>query len=233
MSSVASPQPPGEKVDDRVVSFPPTTPMRGTFASLTPLSASHSPALFTHLGGHSNALLWTFLPSNPIPDQACCDALVAEWSISRDPQYFVVTNPQGEALGIMSFLSILPEHRGIEIGWVVLGNALKRTRMATEAFYLMLRRAFDELGYQRVAWRTNLLNAASLSAAERLGFVFEGIFRKHWIVKGRRRDTAWYSITDDEWPIVKRGFLMWLDNDNFDEKGCQKRGLKECRDALK
>ncbi|RSL61188.1 hypothetical protein CEP53_005176 [Fusarium sp. AF-6] len=220
---------PGEAVDDRTVPFSPRTLMSGAYTSLVPLSLCRYPDLFRHLGGSHNAHLWAFLPSDPFLDEDTCDAVIKQWSLSEVPQYFAVINLQGEALGIMSFLSINPGHRGIKIGWVVLGDALKRTRQATETFFLMLKRAFDELGYQRVAWRANSLNTPSLSAAERLGFVFEGTFRKHWIVKGKRRDTAWYSITDDEWPTVKRGFQAWLHEDNFDKDGKQRRSLKDCR----
>ncbi|RSL80809.1 hypothetical protein CEP51_006292 [Fusarium floridanum] len=166
----------GEAVDDRTVPFPPRTPMSGAYISLLPLFLSRSPDLFRHLGGSHNAHLWAFLPSDPFLDQDTCDAVIKQWSLSEDPQYFAVVNLQGEVLGVMSFLRINPEHRGIEIGWVVLGDSLKRTRQATEAFFLMLKRAFDELGYQRVTWRANSLNTPRLSAAKRLGFVFEGTF---------------------------------------------------------
>ena len=178
-------EPPGQPVTDRDVPFPPHSPIPGTYTSLRPLSLSHSSSLFNHLGSDANARLWTYLPRHPPADQASCDGLITAWSASRDPQYYAVVVPgsksddetAGTPLGIMALLNIVPEHRRLEIGWVILGAALQRTRPATEAFYLLLRRAFDDLGYQRVEWKANALNAASLTAAERLGFVSEGTFR--------------------------------------------------------
>lgn len=171
-------QPPGEPVPDRTVPFASHSPMLGTYTSLQPLSPSHSPSLFKHIGGSLNAHIWTYLPIYPPADQDSCDALVSKWSALRDPQYYAVV-PAGsdDALGVMTFLNIVPEHRRLEIGSLVLGPALQRTRPATEAFFLLLRRAFDELGYQRVEWKANALNAPSRAAAERLGFVSEGVFR--------------------------------------------------------
>src|SRR5208283_3837407 len=103
----------------------------------------------------------------------------------------------------------------------------KRTTAATEAIYLLARHAFDDLGYRRLEWKCNSLNAASRRAAERFGFTFEGVFRKHEIVKGRSRDTAWYAITDDEWPATRAGFEAWLDSANFGSGAQQKRSLGE------
>ena len=105
-----------------------------------------------------------------------------------------------------SFMRMVPGFGVIEIGHIWFGAALQRTRAATEAIFLLARRAFDELGYRRLEWKCDALNAPSRRAAERFGFTFEGIFRKHMIIKGRNRDTAWFAITDDEWPAISRGF---------------------------
>jgi RimJ/RimL family protein N-acetyltransferase len=115
----------------------------------------------------------------------------------------------------------------IEIGAILLSPELQRTRAATEAIYLMVRNAFDELGYRRVEWKCDSLNAPSRRAAERFGFLFEGIFRKHMVVKGRNRDTAWFAIVDDDWPAIRRAFEAWLDPENFDANGVQRRSLGE------
>jgi L-amino acid N-acyltransferase YncA len=109
---------------------------------------------------------------------------------------------------------------------------LSRTRQATEAIYLMARHAFDDLGYRRLEWKCNSLNEASRRAAERFGFTFEGIFRQHMIIKGRNRDTAWYSIIDGEWPLRRAAFEAWLSPDNFDSSGVQRRSLSEIRSGL-
>lgn len=127
----------------------------------------------------------------------------------------------------MSYLRITPEFGVIEIGHIWFAPQLQRTTAATEAIYLLARHAFDDLGYRRVEWKCNALNAASRRAAERFGFAFEGVFRKHQIVKGRNRDTAWYAIIDDEWPIIRAGFQAWLSPENFDSDGWQIRSLGE------
>jgi RimJ/RimL family protein N-acetyltransferase len=106
---------------------------------------------------------------------------------------------------------------------------MQRTRAATEAIYLLARHAFDDLGYRRLEWKCNALNAASRRAAERFGFTFEGVFRKHMVIKGRNRDTAWYSIIDDDWPAVRDGFERWLEPGNFDDAGAQRQSLAELR----
>jgi RimJ/RimL family protein N-acetyltransferase len=126
---------------------------------------------------------------------------------------------RGKACGQTSFLDIQPEHGVIEVGSIWFSLTLQRTRSATEAMYLMLRYAMDDLGYRRMQWRCNALNAASRAAARRLGFRFEGIFYNHMIFKGRNRDTAWYSILDDEWPEVRKIMERWLAPSNFDQDG--------------
>ena len=129
-------------------------------------------------------------------------------------------------------MSIVPEHGVIEIGHIWLSPALQRTRQATEAIYVMSRHAFDELGNRRLEWKCDAANAASRRAAERFGFKFEGVFRQHRVVKGRNRDTAWYSITDGEWPDVRAAFDAWLADDNFDKSGRQRRSLAEIRAGI-
>jgi RimJ/RimL family protein N-acetyltransferase len=146
---------------------------------------------------------------------------------SDDPLYFTLaTLPRERPAGIASYLRITPEQGVIEIGHIWFGTQLRRSTAATEAIYLLARHAFDELGYRRLEWKCNALNAPSRRAAERFGFTFEGVFRKHMVVKGRNRDTAWYAITDDEWPRIRAGFELWLSPANFDGDGVQKRQLR-------
>jgi RimJ/RimL family protein N-acetyltransferase len=120
-------------------------------------------------------------------------------------------------------------NRVVEVGNVLFTPALQATTAATEAMYLMARHAFEDLGYRRYEWKCNDLNAPSKRAAVRLGFTYEGLFRQHMVVKGRNRDTAWYSMLDGEWPAIKAGFERWLDPVNFDGEGRQRRTLEECR----
>ncbi|MCW2966411.1 MAG: family acetyltransferase [Solirubrobacteraceae bacterium] len=128
-----------------------------------------------------------------------------------------------------SYLRVEPAHGVIEIGHIWFGAALQRSTAATEAIYLLARRAFDELGYRRLEWKCNAANARSRRAAERFGFVFEGVFRHHMVVKGANRDTAWYAIVDDDWPAVRDGFERWLAPANFDERGVQRASLEGLR----
>ncbi|KND89232.1 Uncharacterized protein TOPH_06132 [Tolypocladium ophioglossoides CBS 100239] len=223
---VGPPVPPKEAVS------PSRTPLPGRSVSLVPLTPDHAPALWRHLGGDANRWRWTYMLGAGFPTYPSCEEAIATWSASRDPLFYAVV-VSGEALGLMSYMSVVPAHRRIEIGSVILGERLQRSRAATEAFYLLLRRAFEDLGYLRVEWKANALNEPSLAAARRLGFAFEGVFRKHMVVKGRQRDTAYFSITDAEWPAVKGGLEAWLADGNFDEHGKQKRGLRECREAFK
>jgi RimJ/RimL family protein N-acetyltransferase len=130
-------------------------------------------------------------------------------------------------------MNIVPSHRTIEIGHVLFSPVLQRTTAATESIYLLMKHCFEDLNYRRVEWKANDLNEPSKRAALRLGFVFEGVFRKHMVVKGRNRDTAWFSVTDDEWEGgVKGGLEKWLENANFDESGLQLRKLEEVRASL-
>jgi hypothetical protein len=122
-----------------------------------------------------------------------------------------------------------PAHGCIEIGHIWLGAPLQRTAAATEAIFLLARHAFDDLGYRRLEWKCDAANARSRRAAERFGFTFEGVFRKHMIVKGRNRDTAWYAIVDDDWPAVRAAFEAWLAPGNFDADGRQRETLESLR----
>ena len=140
--------------------------------------------------------------------------------------YAVIDHASGKALGYMALMRMEVQHRSAEIGHVMLGPMLQRTRAATEAFGLLQKAAFEEMKVRRLEWKCNSLHSGSRRAAIRLGFTFEGVFRKHFIIKGHSRDTAWFSIVDDEWPALKTRMELWLDPSNFDEHGSQKRSLE-------
>lgn len=152
-----------------------------------------------------------------------------EWAESADdPLFFTIARlADGRPLGRAAYLRITPEHGVVEIGGIVLAPELQRTTGATEAIYLMVRHAFDDLGYRRVEWKCDARNEASRRAAERFGFTYEGTFRQHMVIKGRNRDTAWFAITDDEWPQLRAGFEAWLVPENFDAQGEQKHRLRD------
>lgn len=166
-------------------------------------------------------------------DRAGFDAWLARSSASEDPLVFaVIDRTSGRCEGRQTFMRITPEHGVIEIGSILWGPAIARTRVATEALFLFARHAFDDLGYRRFEWKCDSRNGPSRRAALRFGFAFEGIFRQHMIVKGQSRDTAWFAMTDADWPAIRQGFEHWLAPENFDERGQQKRRLEDFRKTV-
>jgi RimJ/RimL family protein N-acetyltransferase len=145
--------------------------------------------------------------------------------LNQERIFYAVVDKDGRAMGLLSLMEIRPAMRVIEVGNIVYAPALQRTPLATEAQYLIARYAFETLRYRRYEWKCNALNAASKRAAERFGFIYEGLFRQHMIVKGRSRDTAWYAMLDSEWPARKAAFERWLALENFDRDGRQKTKL--------
>lgn len=203
---------------------PPRTAMVGRYCSVVPLSLDHADELYTAFRADEENRIWTYLPNGPYNDPADFRAWVNE-AIQKDDPLMHAIVVDGCALGHASYLRITPASASIEVGFINLSPALQRTRAATEFQYLMMRRAFDELGYRRYEWKCDALNAPSRKAAERLGFTYEGTFRQATHYKGRNRDTAWFSIIDSEWPGLKQRFERWLAPENFDDTGTQKRGL--------
>ena len=170
--------------------------------------------------------MWQYLFEGPFADRAAFEVHLKRIAASEDPLFFaILDNASGSALGYASYMRIEPVHRVIEVGSILYTPRLQQTTLATEAMYLMARHVFEDLGYRRYEWKCNALNAPSRRAALRFGFTFEGIFRQHMIVKGRNRDTAWFSMLDSEWPARKANFERWLDPSNFGVDGRQKVAL--------
>nr|OQO17180.1 hypothetical protein B0A51_16455 [Rachicladosporium sp. CCFEE 5018] len=244
---------------ERVSTEPSPTPttahsLRGKYVTLTGLKPEDTPALWSGLG-MPNEALFDYLPMEAPKDleemTRFFDGLSKErglmmYAIRADPAKLVprASEQRRESehtniLGIIGYLNIEPANRAIEIGAVIFGPSLARTAAATEASYLLMRHAFgaDEHAisppYRRVVWKCNSLNVASGRAAERLGFVYEGCFRKHAIVKGCNRDSNWYSVVDDEWPMVKAALEAWLAEGNFDGDGKQRETLDVLREKAK
>ncbi|WP_129138928.1 GNAT family N-acetyltransferase [Modicisalibacter coralii] len=213
---------------------PGDTVLHGRTARVEPLDAArHAPALWRawsradpdRPGDTDGAARWTYLGGRPFADEAGCHDWLEHQSTQRDPRFLAVVDiATGEALGTLAWLNIVPEHGSIEIGHVSFSSRLSRTTLASEAFYLLMREAFA-LGYRRLEWKCDALNAPSRRAAERLGLGFEGVFRQHRVVQGHNRDTAWYALLDGEWPTIERAFRKWLACDNFDAEGRQRRSL--------
>jgi RimJ/RimL family protein N-acetyltransferase len=158
--------------------------------------------------------VWSYMAYGPFADAGAMRGWLEICAASRDPLFLAAIEPaSGSRVGMVSFLNVAPEMRRLEIGNIWYAARVHRTRVNTEAAWLMLRHAFDDLGYRRVEWKCDALNAASRRAALRLGFAFEGIFRQHLIVKGCNRDTAWYAMLDGEWPARRRRLEAWLESD--------------------
>jgi RimJ/RimL family protein N-acetyltransferase len=219
----------GELVEPLTAEWPVAKQLAGSSVRLEGLDpAAHGQALWETTGGLQNAVLWQYMSEGPFTARSEFDTAMHDAAGKRDPVFYaIVDKGSSRALGRAAFLNIKPANRCVEVGHLLFAKELQRTRGTTEALYLMARYAFDELRYRRYEWKCNALNAKSRRAAERFGFVFEGVFRQHMIVKGRNRDSAWYSILANEWPGVKRALESWLAPENFDGQGRQRRRLSE------
>ena len=209
---------------------PARTILKGDLVQLEPMNAEKHAAELYRAGHDSEEGLriWDYLATGPWPDEDAYKAVLRQQSASFDPIYYAIRSLETNRIcGQTSFLDIHAGDGVIEIGAIWFAPELQRTRGATEALFLMLRYAMDDLGYRRMQWRCNSLNARSRHAACRLGFRFEGIFYNHLIFKGKNRDTTWYSILDDEWPEVRAIIERWLEPANFGSDGAPKSSLFE------
>jgi RimJ/RimL family protein N-acetyltransferase len=203
---------------------PDRTPLRGRYAELRPVDPpGDAEGLFSV---SRDPGIWTYLFDGPYDDLGSFRAALDAAAPMEDPfRYAIVPLSSGHPEGMASYLRITPEHGAIEIGNIWFGIPMQRTTAATEAIFLLASNAFDTLGYRRLEWKCNALNAPSRRAADRFGFRFEGVFERHMVVKGHNRDTAWYAITDDRWPAVRAAFEGWLSPSNFDADGRQRAAL--------
>lgn len=199
--------------------------MQGHHCRLEPLDpTAHAQALWQAYAHDTEGRDWTYLMHGPYARFEDFAGWAERSAASRDPLFFAIAEPGGQAMGVAAYLRITPAAGTIEVGHIHLSPRLQRSRAATEAMYLMMRQAFD-LGYRRYEWKCDALNAPSRAAAERLGFTFEGVFRQAVVYKGRNRDTAWYSVIDTEWPPRRRAYEQWLAPANFDVDGRQRTRL--------
>jgi RimJ/RimL family protein N-acetyltransferase len=219
---------------------PPTRPvLEGRTVTLTPLHPSYAPQLFPLLNNDTpeQKALWTYIPDGPYDTIEHLTSDLSAKSASRDPLFFAILDNRSNerrAVGYISLMAISVEHRRLEIGHVMYSKALQKTTGATETVFLLMKYAFDTLGFRRVEWKCNNQNEGSRRAALRLGFQYEGLFRQHMVVKGKNRDTAWFSVVDGEWrECVKEVLETWLEEGNFDADGRQIRGVEEVRDKVR
>lgn len=220
----------GQPIGDAVLKWqppvaPPRTAMQGERCMLEPLDvARHGEALF-EADARGDGSQWTYLAAEPPASREAYLQYLQATFTGEDPSCFAILDGAGQPVGVASYLRIVPAQGSIEVGHINFSTALQRTPVATEAMYLMMRRVF-ELGYRRYEWKCDALNAPSRAAAQRLGFSFEGVFRHALVYKGRNRDTAWYAVTDHDWPAIRDAFERWLAPGNFDAHGAQRLQLR-------
>jgi RimJ/RimL family protein N-acetyltransferase len=214
----------GLPVDTTPAQKPGPVVLEGRYGRIEKLDAARDGAALWDAVKGNNAL-WPYMAYGPFADERAFLGWLVERPKLADPYSYAILDREGRAVGIATLMEIRPSMRVIEVGNIVYTPRLQRTPLGTEAQYLLARYAFETLGYRRYEWKCNALNAPSRRAAERYGFTFEGVFRQHFIVKGRNRDTAWYSMIDSEWPARKAAFERWLAPDNFDKDGRQIQSL--------
>jgi RimJ/RimL family protein N-acetyltransferase len=202
--------------------------MFGRYCRLEPLDPDrHAAELHAIDIADNDPSSWTYMPYGPFEDMASFVEWIKFKCLGDDPQFYAIIDVTNDSpVGVASYLRITPASGSIEVGHLHFSSRLRRTPLATEAMYLMMRQAF-ELGYRRYEWKCDSLNRPSRNAAQRLGLSFEGIFRQATVYKGRTRDTAWYAAIDAEWPELRQAFETWLNADNFDQNGRQRTSLSD------
>ncbi|MCP5177119.1 MAG: GNAT family N-acetyltransferase [Moraxellaceae bacterium] len=213
--------------------FPPYDAMEGRLCVIEPLVPDRdAAALYEANSLDKEGKMWTYLPYGPFASFELYRSWLRVSVLTSDPQFYTIIDKNTQkAVGVVAYLRIDPKNGSIEVGHLMFSPKMQKTSLATEAMYLMMKRAF-ELGYRRYEWRCNALNQASRKAAQRFGFSFEGVLRQATVSKGRNRDTAWYAAIDEEWPVLKAAFEQWLSPSNFDEHGQQKVPLSSLTEAI-
>jgi RimJ/RimL family protein N-acetyltransferase len=213
---------------------PERTALTGRYCRVLPIDVERdAQALFGAYMQAPDGRDWTYLFHERPGSAALFREYLTTLAASTDPLHFAVIDVSSRlAVGTAALMRIQPDHGVIEVGSITYSPLLKSTRAGTEAMYLLMRYVFDELGYRRYEWKCDSLNAPSCAAARRYGFHFEGIFRQAIVYKSRSRDTAWFSIVDEEWPRIRAALETWLDPENFDATGQQHRALAAIREEL-
>ena len=198
------------------------------FSILEPMETNkHATDLYKNFSKDKKNIIWTYLPYGPFKNLSQFKKWLKSYCLDKDPFFYAIYSKRFKTFcGMASYLRMNPEHGSIEVGHINYSPLLQNTAEGTEAMYLMMKNAFDQLGYRRYEWKCNNLNSESKKAAKRLGFKFEGIFRQSFIVKKRNRDTAWFSIIDKEWKKYKKNYRKYLKNSNFKKDLIQKKKLK-------
>ena len=218
----------GYKVKFIKAKFPSKKRLVGKYCYLEPVNVKkHSKDLFKNFSKDKKGVDWIYMPQGPFKNEISLKKYLKDKNLAGNPFFYTIYSKRLKTFcGLASYLRIKPQVGTIEVGYITYAKNLQRTVEATEAMFLMMKNAFDKLGYRRYEWKCDNLNERSRKAALRLGFKFEGIFRQATIYKNRNRDTAWYSIIDKEWKRHKKKYLTFLKESNFTDKLKQKRKLK-------
>ncbi len=217
--------PVGPEVDTTPRPLPARVKLRGTHVEVEPLHIRHVPELWDAAQGADDSFAYMFF--GPFATQAAMTNFVGEFASAHDPMVWAARPvATGVVSGFLSLMDIQPKNASIELGHIWFAPRMQRTRAATEAMFMLLKLAADDLGYRRLVWKCSGYNAPSRRAAERLGFTYEGLLRSNLVVKGRLRDTALYSILADEWPEVRARIQAWLDPSNFAPDGTALTSLR-------
>ena len=200
----------------------------GKYCNLEPINIKkHSISLYKNFSLDKKNIIWAYLTYGPFKSHGSFKKWLKSFCLNKDPFFYVIYAKRNKQYcGMASYLKITPEHGSIEVGHINYSSLLQNTTEGTETMYLMMKHAFEVLGNRRYEWKCNNLNASSKNAAKRLGFKFEGVFRQMFVIKGRNRDSAWFSIIDKEWKNIEKGYLRFLSPKNFDKNLKQKRKLK-------
>ncbi|MFM6906373.1 MAG: GNAT family N-acetyltransferase [Acinetobacter tjernbergiae] len=168
---------------------------------------------------------WTYLPYSASQSQIALKNNLQNLFGFKDSTHFLI-EVDGEAQGWIALLNPRLGHAAIEIGNVYFSHKMKKSKASTEVIFLLLQQCFAN-GFRRVEWKCDDCNAPSKAAALRFGFQYEGLFRQDRIIKGRNRNTAWFSIIDEEWSNLDQAYQQWLSPENFDAQGFQKQRLSD------
>ena len=225
-------RPIGPEVDATPRPLPARIPLRGQHVHLEPLHRRHAPELWQAAQATQADASWDYMGYGPFASEPAMTAFLASFATTHDPMAWAVRPvATGVVSGWITLMDIQPANAAIELGHIWFGPRMQRTRAATEAMALLMRLAMDDLGYRRLVWKCNALNAPSRRAAERLGFIYEGTLRAHLVIKGRRRDTAFFSILDTEWPACRDAIAAWLDDANQAPDGTTRQSLATFRNT--
>ena len=218
----------GYRLKFKKAKLPKNKKIKGKYCFLEPLSVkNHADELYKNFRLDKKNIIWTYLPYGPFKTFRQFKDFLKIYCTSNDPFFYAIYSKRHKTFcGMASYLNVVPEHGTIEVGHINYSPILQNTVEGTETMYLMMKNAFDHLGYRRYEWKCNNLNLDSKKASKRLGFKFEGIFRQSFIVKKRNRDTAWFSVIDKEWKKYIKKYQKYLNTRNFDKNLNQKIKLK-------